>query len=150
MVDTSDILFFDLEVHKKTGHILDIGAIFQGDQFRKKSVQRFEEFAKNASLVCGHNIMDHDLQVLKKHLDCEHFFTKPAIDTLYWSAILFPKKPYHQLVKDYHLDGDELNNPFGRRQAYSKVTHRFIECISSAPRRSESCILLFTKNSPRF
>ena len=122
MVETSDILFFDLEVHKKTGHVLDIGAIFQGDQFRKKSVEHFGEFAKSASLICGHNIIDHDLQVLKKHLDCKRFFAKSAIDTLYWSAILFPKKPYHQLVKDYHLDGNELNNPL----ADAKLTHKLL------------------------
>ncbi|MEZ4993165.1 MAG: RecQ family ATP-dependent DNA helicase [Saprospiraceae bacterium] len=27
------------------------------------------------------------------------------------SALLYPKKPYHHLVKNYHLNGNELNNP---------------------------------------
>ncbi len=150
MVDTSDILFFDLEVHKKTGHILDIGAIFQGDQFRKKSVQRFEEFAKNASLVCGHNIMDHDLQVLKKHLDCEHFFTKPAIDTLYWSAILFPKKPYHQLVKDYHLDGDELNNPLADAKLTRKLLIDLLNAFHQLPEDQKAAYYYLLKTHRGF
>ncbi|MCB0586032.1 MAG: RecQ family ATP-dependent DNA helicase, partial [Phaeodactylibacter sp.] len=111
MIVTSDILFFDLEVHKKSKQILEIGALLRGDQFRRKSVESFLQFANGANLLCGHNIMDHDLPILKKYHDCQALFAKPAIDTLYWSALLFPKKPYHRLVKDYHLHGDEFNNP---------------------------------------
>ncbi len=111
MTGTSDILFFDLEVHKKSAQILEIGALLRGDQFRRKSVESFVQFADGANLLCGHNIMDHDLPILSNHLQCQSLFTKPVIDTLYWSALLFPKKPYHRLVKDYHLHGYELNNP---------------------------------------
>ncbi len=111
MTGTSDILFFDLEVHKKSKHILEIGALLRGDQFRRKSVESFVQFAGGANLLCGHNIVDHDLPILKKYIDNQALFAKPAIDTLYWSALLFPKKPYHRLVKNYHLHGDELSNP---------------------------------------
>jgi ATP-dependent DNA helicase RecQ len=96
MIGTSDILFFDLEVHKKSKHILEIGALLRGDQLRKKSVESFVHFAGGASLLCGHNIIDHDLPILKKYPGCRDLFAKPAIDTLYWSALLFPKKPYHR------------------------------------------------------
>lgn len=34
-----------------------------------------------------------------------------AIDTLYLSPLLFPKRPYHSLVKDDKLQIEELNNP---------------------------------------
>ena len=37
--------------------------------------------------------------------------TKQLIDTLYLSALLFPRKPYHALVKDEKLLTYELNNP---------------------------------------
>lgn len=141
MVETSDILFFDLEVHKKTKHILDIGAILQGDQFRKKSVERFVEFAKSASLICGHNIIDHDLPILKKQLDSIPFFEKPAIDTLYWSAILFPRKPYHQLVKDYHLNGEELNNPLADAKLTKKLLIDLLDAYQQLP--SEQKVLYF-------
>ena len=33
------------------------------------------------------------------------------IDTLFLSPLLFPKRPYHHLVKDDKLQVDELNNP---------------------------------------
>jgi ATP-dependent DNA helicase RecQ len=35
----------------------------------------------------------------------------PAIDTLPLSPLLFPKKPYHRLIKDDKLFSDQLNNP---------------------------------------
>ena len=34
-----------------------------------------------------------------------------VIDTLYLSPLLFPRKPYHALLKDDKLQTDELNNP---------------------------------------
>ena len=33
------------------------------------------------------------------------------IDTLYLSPLLFPRRPYHALLKDDKLQSDELNNP---------------------------------------
>ena len=33
------------------------------------------------------------------------------VDTLYWSPLLFPERPYHALLKDDKLLQDELNNP---------------------------------------
>ena len=33
------------------------------------------------------------------------------VDTLYWSPLLFPERPYHALLKDDKLQQDELNNP---------------------------------------
>ncbi|MCG8327669.1 MAG: RecQ family ATP-dependent DNA helicase [Chitinophagales bacterium] len=111
MASIPDILFFDLEVHKKSIHINEIGAILGEDQFRKSSPEHFMQFAKSAEIICGHNIIDHDLPILKKHFATHPVFSKPVIDTLFLSALLYPKKPYHHLVKDYQLNGNELNNP---------------------------------------
>ena len=107
----ADILFFDLEVPEKSGHIREIGALWRDDACRRASVEAFARFGGGARLLCGHNIVDHDLPILKKHLNGSELLAKPAIDTLYWSALLFPRKPYHRLVKDYQLQGDALNNP---------------------------------------
>lgn len=109
MRDISSILFFDLEVHKKSNRILEIGAILQHDQFRKAGISHFAQFASSAGIVCGHNIVDHDLPILKKYLPGHAILSRPVIDTLYLSALLYPKKPYHRLVKDYHLSGCQLS-----------------------------------------
>ena len=55
--------------------------------------------------MCGHNIVHHDLHYTP--------LPRPAtiVDTLYLSPLLFPRKPYHRLVKDDKLQVDELNNP---------------------------------------
>ncbi|MBP5611723.1 MAG: RecQ family ATP-dependent DNA helicase, partial [Bacteroidales bacterium] len=65
----------------------------------------FEAFVSECDTVCGHNIIDHDLKytTLKGN--------PTVIDTLLLSPLLFPKRPYHRLVKDDKLQVDELNNP---------------------------------------
>lgn len=124
------VLFFDLETGRpprqtstrdktgKTGdkpenkiQITDIGAWFNGSHFHGASLDDFETFAQNASFVCGHNILHHDLPILLKAGMRRFFFKKNKIDTLYLSTLLFPQNPYHKLVKDYKLVSDEVNNP---------------------------------------
>ncbi len=46
--------------------------------------------------LCGHNIIDHDIKYIKPFLRREYIL----IDTLYLSPLLFPRKPYHNLLKD--------------------------------------------------
>jgi len=133
MVAISDILFFDLEVHAKAKRILEIGALFRSDPFRRKSVDGLVPFAAGAQLLCGHNIIDHDLPILKQYLGDHPLLEKPAVDTLYWSALLFPKKPYHRLVKDYHLQGDELNNPLADAKLARELLLDLLEAYQKLP-----------------
>jgi len=91
--------FFDTEVSVKSGKVLDFGAIsISGQKLHTSSKEAFFGFIKNASYICGHNVIYHDLKYLKR-LTTDYIY-KPVIDTLYLSALLFPDKPYHSLVKD--------------------------------------------------
>jgi len=104
------IAFIDTEIHPETGKILDLGAILDnGKEFHKNSLPEFRKFIEKADFICGHNIIKHD----KKHLESKgcKFENKIFIDTLFWSPLLFPKKPYHNLLKDDKLFIGELNNP---------------------------------------
>jgi len=89
---------------------LDIGAVKgNGQEFHSGSLQDFSGFLRGSKYVCGHNILNHDLKYLKNETagcGAQHF-----IDTLYLSPLMFPKKPYHHLVKDDKLTSDEFNNP---------------------------------------
>lgn len=107
------ILFFDIEINKKTRKVEKIGAVFDGVVFRDTSIKIFEDFSQNATYICGHNIINHDLEILKNTEISPDFFRKKTIDTLYLSALLFSEKPYHHLVKNYKLvdDSYEANNP---------------------------------------
>jgi ATP-dependent DNA helicase RecQ len=105
------ISFFDLETNFHNGHILDIGCVRWDDSiYHNKSILQFIDFIKDSDFVCGHNILNHDLQYIHKALGNSSFGTQ-AIDTLYLSPLLFPSRPYHRLLKDDKLQIDELNNP---------------------------------------
>ena len=104
------IVFFDTEIGVETHKILDIGAVRDdGSVFHSASVGDFRAFAAGCEYVCGHNIVNHDLKYLLP------FGAIPSaaqpIDTLYLSPLLFPKRPYHALLKDDKIQSDELNNP---------------------------------------
>lgn len=99
------ILFFDLEVKGDGSKIVDIGAISDdNEKLHGASMDSLEQHMDNAEFICGHNIIAHDLEYLKKNkheLSYDQCKAK-AIDTLLFSP-LFPEKPYHRLVKDDKL-----------------------------------------------
>lgn len=109
----SNLLFIDLEVNPDTKKILDVGACtLDGKSLHEKQVQKLLPFLEDARFLAGHNFLKHDLPYLQRALpsvDWQHF---QIIDTLLLSALLFPKRPYHRLVKDDKLLLEELNNPY--------------------------------------
>ena len=105
-----NIVFFDTEVSMTDEKIHDIGAVCEnGLTFHSPSISDFISFIGTESVLCGHNIIHHDLKYIEKAADPS--ISYPVIDTLYLSPLLFPKRPYHSLVKDDKLQTDELNNP---------------------------------------
>uniref|UniRef100_UPI0035931751 RecQ family ATP-dependent DNA helicase n=1 Tax=Aquiflexum sp. TaxID=1872584 RepID=UPI0035931751 len=103
------ICFIDIEVEPNSGKILDFGAINANlNTFHSQSLNGFLDFIKDTSFICGHNIFGHDIIYFERiGIKFPNF-----IDTLYLSPLLFPKRPYHNLVKDDKLQSDSLNNPF--------------------------------------
>ena len=109
-MSANEIIFIDIEVDFKSKTILDIGAVTGcGREFRSNSLTAFSDFLSGNKYICGHNILKHDLKYLEKEI--ANSGIKYFIDTLYFSPLLFPKKPYHNLVKDDKLMTDQLSNP---------------------------------------
>ena len=116
-----DIVFIDIETeqpistdsaHKNIYNILDIGCVKNDNSiYHGNSIVEFINFLDDSEFICGHNILNHDLKYLCKVHEAEHIAHFKAIDTLYLSPLLFPKKPYHHLLKDDKLHTNELNNP---------------------------------------
>lgn len=107
---TKRLAFIDLEIGRNDLKIHDIGA-YRDDEatFHSSSLGAFSSFIADAEFLCGHNIVNHDLKYLQNAgIDVKGF--KP-IDTLYLSPLLFPKRPYHALLKNDKLQTEELNNP---------------------------------------
>ena len=100
------IAFIDTEVGVDSQKVLDYGAVREdGAVMHTQSAHEFNAFVSKCDVLCGHNIIKHDLEYL--NLQRRHII----IDTLPLSPLLFPKKPYHRLLKDDKLQVDELNNP---------------------------------------
>jgi len=106
-----DILFLDIEMDQK-GKIQDFGALFGGRELHERNTARLESWIQEAKIICGHNILEHDIPVLKKILGDQIFEGKEFIDTLLWSPLIFSENPYHHLVKGYKIVNDtDANNP---------------------------------------
>lgn len=103
---SKNIAFVDTEVGLKDHKIHDIGALRDdGATFHQASQTALNQFLQEVKVdyICGHNLIHHDAHYL--HLN------GILIDTLYLSPLLFPKRPYHHLVKDDKLMSEQMNNP---------------------------------------
>lgn len=106
------IAIVDLEVVQETGKVKDYGCIKNdGAIFHSASSKGFRQFLNGADYLCGHNLLKHDIKYMKDIVMDMKLRQDRFIDTLYLSPLLFPRKPYHALVKDEKLQKDELNNP---------------------------------------
>lgn len=135
------IAFFDIEVSTTSKQLLDIGCILSDELgFHKNQPNEFAKFIEKCDFICGHNILSHDLVYLQKYFGNVEWGLTKAIDTLLLSPLLFPKQPYHHLLKDDKLQTDELNNPlndakkardlfFAEVVAFQKLDDEFKEIL---------------------
>lgn len=140
------IVFIDTEVSVEDKKIHDTGAILPDHAiFHSASIQGFRDFIAGAEFICGHNIIHHDLKYLQSAMGQE-LPAKP-IDTLYLSPLLFPKRPYHSLLKDDKLQTEELNNPVNDCKKAEKLFYDEINAFLSLPpkRKRIYCALLYSQ-----
>ena len=111
-------LALDLETIRGSGRIRRIGALFRGAVFQwsgsragHREMSQLEDFASGARYLLGHNLLNHDLPILKGLAPGLELLALPVIDTLYLSPLAFPRNPYHRLVKDYKLVRACLSDP---------------------------------------
>lgn len=106
------IVFFDTEIEPNSCKVLDIGCVKEPWAiFHSNSLSDFSRFIEGSEFICGHNIFHHDLEYIQSAVKAAGIHRSNCIDTLFLSPLLFPKKPYHALLKDDKLQTDELNNP---------------------------------------
>jgi ATP-dependent DNA helicase RecQ len=125
-------LLLDLEV-SPGGKILKLGAVLGPQRLARSGNTPFElvcgeltRLAAGADCVLGHNLVRHDLSVLRGRAPDLSLLRVPVIDTLVLSPICFPENPYHCLVKDYKLVRQSVNDPVAdARQAASLFKDEF-------------------------
>jgi ATP-dependent DNA helicase RecQ len=111
------LAFIDAEIQPRSGRILDIGSVkSDGSIFHSNSLADFLKFLAGTEYICGHNILNHDLKYLQNPILAGGLQNLKFIDTLYFSPLLFPAKPYHALLKDDKLQTEDINNPLNDAQ----------------------------------
>ena len=149
------IAFIDTEVSPQTEMVVDYGAVREDEAvLHTRSAQEFNAFlalqattgraVSGCDTLCGHNILNFDLQFL--HLKEEHVY----IDTLPLSPLLFPRKPYHRLVKDDKLLTDELNNPVNDAKKARDLFYDEVEAWKALPARRQAIFQGLLGNTREF
>lgn len=99
------------EVYAIGGVIEDRAFVRTGQFNTSKALLELDALAGEAEHLLGHNLLRHDLPILRALAPSLRLLAKPVVDTLYLSPLAFPQNPYHRLVKDYKLVKDSLNDP---------------------------------------
>ncbi len=141
MADAQSLLHqcaaIDLEV-TPDGTIFHVGAVYGGDALSRKvgadpskALHELDAFVSGARYVVGHNILDHDLPIVRGLFPACRFLNLPVIDTLILSPLAFPRNPYHRLIKDYKLVRDAVNDPVADARLAMRVLADEWDALSS-------------------
>lgn len=96
---------------------------------RNVDVHLDTNFNENADTNCNTNF---DMR-LDTESDTSKADRMRVIDTLYWSPLLFPRKPYHALLKDDKLQVEELNNPVNDAKKAEDLFYDEVNAFSALP-----------------
>ncbi len=140
------IAFIDAEISTSGNKICDLGAVREDKgHFHSNNPQAFLDFIAGADYVCGHNILRHDLLCLER---AGIRITSRVIDTLPLSPLLFPKRPYHALLKDDKLQVDELNNPVSDCKKAAHLFHDEVNAFHGLPSQMQGIYYGLLKGTP--
>ncbi len=133
----TDSLSLDLET-TPDGRLLKIGAVRADQVFERSSIRKpakvlaeLEGFARGARYLVGHNLLDHDLPILRSLSPQLALLQLPVIDTLYLSPLAYPENPYHRLVKDYKLVREAANDPVADARLAAQVLEEQWEAFAA-------------------
>ncbi len=106
----------DSRIHAFAGVRADTGRrfVFTGGNLAT-ALAKLDDLANGASFVLGHNLIAFDLPHLSAAKPDLRLLKLPTIDTLRLSPLVFPRNPYHHLVKHYQdagLKRGQLNDPY--------------------------------------
>ncbi|MBS1575258.1 MAG: RecQ family ATP-dependent DNA helicase, partial [Bacteroidetes bacterium] len=147
----NSIAFVDTEIEPKSRKILDIGSVKgDGSSFHSNSITDFIKFLNGTQFICGHNILNHDLQYIQKAVTDAKINSANIIDTLYLSPLLFPTKPYHALLKDDKLQTEDTNNPLNDSIKAKDLFFDEVSVFNQAEEKLKQVYYLLLKNQKEF
>ena len=128
-----NILYIDLEVNRQTKKIDEIGLLCGEHSLKTSNFLEAQEFIQSidAKYLCGHNIVDFDLDYLKTSSLYRFVQHLEVIDTLPLSLLLFNEKTHHSLPKNYKSEDDFKNDPLEdakiTQQLFVRIEAKFVE-----------------------
>lgn len=140
---SKSIVFFDTEISIQENKIMDVGAVRDGASvLHTSSLADFCKFIENSEYLCGHNVIHHDLKYMLPLIG--NSVKQKVIDTLYLSPLVFPKRPYHKLLKDDKLQVEELNNPVNDSRKAATLFYDEVNAFQALTNRLKTiyCALL--------
>ncbi|MDY6391116.1 MAG: RecQ family ATP-dependent DNA helicase [Fibrobacter sp.] len=149
MENLRNFLFFDLEYNPGTEKVREYGYILGDEQVRTNNPAKLEEAALKAEFIVGHNVLRHDAPILRRYFSID-FPNVKALDTLMLSSLLFPRKPYHKLRKEYLQNADEPSNPLKDAELCKDLLKACVEKWETFPWQLRCLLYQFLKNEPGF
>ena len=149
MDNLHDYLFFDLEYNPGTGTVREYGYILGEDRAREKNPAKLEDAASKAKFIVGHNVLRHDAPILRQYFSID-FPNVKALDTLMLSSLLFPRKPYHKLRKEYLKNEDEPSDPLKDAELCKQLLEACVDKWNTFPWQLRYLLFLFLKSEPGF
>lgn len=147
----NSIAFVDTEIEPKSQKILDMGSVKgDGSSFHRNSIVEFVQFVTGTEFICGHNILNHDIKYIGKALNEAGIHPVNIIDTLYFSPLLFPTKPYHALLKDDKLQSEEMNNPLNDAIKAQDLLNDEIAAFKQIEKELQQIFYLLLKDRKEF
>ena len=143
------LAWLDLEASAENGVIKDIGALREDQAvYHGGSMADLLSFLQGVDTLCGHNISHHDLPLIQQQAGVR--WNGRIIDTLYLSPLLFPKHPYHALLKDDKLQVDELNNPVNDCRKAEKLYQDELNAFLALPEGIQRIYHALLREVPEF
>jgi ATP-dependent DNA helicase RecQ len=145
------LAFADTEIDPENGRILDIGGIKDNrDIFHSGSVAGFAAFLKGARFLCGHNIINHDLNYISPAVEKAGIDGANIIDTLFLSPLFFPARPYHALLKDDKLQTQDINNPLNDAKKARNLFHDEVDAFEQMDKDLKQIFFSLLNDKPGF
>lgn len=149
MLGLNGFLFFDLEYNPKTAKVREYGFILGDCRVRAVNSAKLESAVEKAKFIVGHNILRHDIPILKDYFSID-FPNIKVLDTLMLSSLLFPRKPYHKLRKEYLHDENEPSNPLNDAELCKELLEACINKWKSFPWQLQLLLYCLLFDKPGF
>lgn len=143
------VAFVDTEIDPRSGAVLDMGGIkTDGSSLHTSSTAALQLFLRGVKFICGHNLVHHDIQYIKRMVDVAG--VDEYIDTLYLSPLFFPGKTSHALPKDEKMQAGERNNPLNDAIKSKELFEEQVVNFRELDSRLQQIYFLLLHKQPEF